>query len=106
MNGRTMRISRLIMKRLFPLTALLFTPLVAICGAAEFPRPTAQRGLSLPAKADGAEELYDLKSDPQETTDLAAKNPKMRNDLSAALRQHIQRGGATPWQKPPPGCSP
>ena len=45
-------------------------------------------------------ELYDLKSDPLETTDLAAKNPKMLNELATALRQHIQRGGATPWQKP------
>jgi len=32
-------------------------------------------------------ELYDLKSDPQETTDLAAKNRKVFNELSAALRQ-------------------
>ncbi|CAN5904029.1 sulfatase-like hydrolase/transferase [soil metagenome] len=45
-------------------------------------------------------ELYDLKSDPQETTDLAAKNRKVFNELSAALRQQIQRGGTVPWQKP------
>jgi arylsulfatase A-like enzyme len=45
-------------------------------------------------------ELYHLKSDPQERTNLAATNKKMFNELSTALRQHIQRGGATPWQKP------
>jgi arylsulfatase A-like enzyme len=47
-------------------------------------------------------ELYHLKTDPQERTNLAATNQKMFNELSAALRQQIQRGGATPWQKPPP----
>ncbi len=45
-------------------------------------------------------ELYDLKSDPQETTDLAAKNRKIFNELAAALRQQIQRAGAVPWQAP------
>jgi len=45
-------------------------------------------------------ELYDLKSDPQETTELAAKNRKMFNELAAALRQQIQRAGAVPWQAP------
>jgi hypothetical protein len=51
-------------------------------------------------------ELYHLKTDPQERTNLAATNKQMFNELSAALHQHIQRGGATPWQKPPPGSSP
>jgi arylsulfatase A-like enzyme len=45
-------------------------------------------------------ELYNLKSDPQETTDLAAKNRKVFNELAAALRQQIQRAGAVPWQAP------
>jgi arylsulfatase A-like enzyme len=45
-------------------------------------------------------ELYNLKTDPQEKINLAATNRKMFNDLSSALRQHIQRGGTTPWQKP------
>lgn len=45
-------------------------------------------------------ELYDLKSDPLETTDLAAKNSEIFDALDAALRRQIQRGGATPWQKP------
>jgi arylsulfatase A-like enzyme len=45
-------------------------------------------------------ELYDLKSDPQETTDLAAKDTKMLKELSAALRKQIQRAGEVPWQAP------
>ncbi len=45
-------------------------------------------------------ELYNLKNDPGETTDLAAKAPKVFNDLSTALAEQIQRGGSTPWQKP------
>jgi hypothetical protein len=49
---------------------------------------------------------YNRKTDPQEKTNLAATNKKMFNELSAALRLHIQRGGATPWQKPPAGRSP
>lgn len=44
-------------------------------------------------------ELYNLKNDPQEKTNVAAKAPKVFNDLATALRQHIQRGGSTPWQK-------
>jgi arylsulfatase A-like enzyme len=50
-------------------------------------------------------ELYYLKTDPQERTNLAATNPKMFKELATALRQHIQRGGATPWRKPVPGFS-
>lgn len=45
-------------------------------------------------------ELYNLKNDPGETTDLAAKAPKVFNELSAALAARIQRAGSTPWQKP------
>jgi arylsulfatase A-like enzyme len=45
-------------------------------------------------------ELYNLKTDPQEKTNLAATHKKVFNELAAALRQHIQRGGGTPWQKP------
>jgi len=48
----------------------------------------------------GPLELYDLANDPQEKNDLAAKNRKIVNELSTALRAHVQRGGATPWQKP------
>lgn len=45
-------------------------------------------------------ELYNLREDPGETMNVAATNRKLVNELSAALRRHIQRGGATPWQKP------
>ena len=45
-------------------------------------------------------ELYNLKNDPREQTNLATKAPKIFNELSTMLRQHIQRGGSTPWQKP------
>jgi len=44
-------------------------------------------------------ELYHLQNDPQEQTNVATKAPKIFNDLSTSLRQHIQRGGSTPWQK-------
>ena len=46
-------------------------------------------------------ELYNLKSDPQETTDLAAKNERIFIDLSTegACKQ-IQRAGSVPWQSP------
>jgi len=46
------------------------------------------------------QELYNLKSDPQEQPNLAATNKKIVNELGAALRKHIQRGGAVPWQAP------
>ena len=43
-------------------------------------------------------ELYNLKDDPAETTNLANKNRKKFNELSKALRIQVQRGGAVPWQ--------
>jgi arylsulfatase A-like enzyme len=43
-------------------------------------------------------ELYNLKEDPQETTNLASKEREVFNELAAALRRHIQRGGQVPWQ--------
>lgn len=46
-------------------------------------------------------ELYNLRDDPRETTNLAATHRKVVNELSAALRAQIQRGGSTPWHKPP-----
>jgi arylsulfatase A-like enzyme len=45
-------------------------------------------------------ELYNLKDDPQESRNLAGENRKMFEQLAAAMRRHIQRGGATPWQAP------
>ncbi len=45
-------------------------------------------------------ELYNLAADPQETTDVAATNRPIVNRLNEALRGHLQRGGAIPWQPP------
>lgn len=45
-------------------------------------------------------ELYNLKTDPLETRDLAEKNRKKFNELSTLLRAEIQRYGTVPWQKP------
>lgn len=44
-------------------------------------------------------ELYNLKDDPQERTNLAQQQPKVVRELEAALRAHIQRGGAAAWQR-------
>lgn len=46
-------------------------------------------------------ELYNLKADPQENKNVIAANKKIAQELSAAIRQHQQRGGQTPWQPPP-----
>ena len=45
-------------------------------------------------------ELYNLKSDPQERKNVIKENPRVAREMQAALRTHIQRGGATPWQAP------
>ena len=44
-------------------------------------------------------EMYDLANDPKEATDLASRNREKYRELAAAMRRHIQRGGAVPWQK-------
>ena len=44
-------------------------------------------------------QLYNLKNDPLESTDLAKKNRQIYNTLKAALRLHYQRAGQVPWQK-------
>jgi len=46
-------------------------------------------------------ELYNLKDDPYEQHNVAATNRKVVNELTMTLRTQIQRGGTTPWQKPP-----
>ena len=43
------------------------------------------------------QELYNLKLDPQESTDLSAKNKKVFNEMAAELRRQVQRGGQVPW---------
>ncbi len=45
-------------------------------------------------------ELYNLKDDPLEKNDLARSRPAVVRELQAALRLHVQRAGATPWQPP------
>jgi arylsulfatase A-like enzyme len=45
-------------------------------------------------------ELYNVATDPKETTDLAGKEKKVFRELSAALRVQVQRGGGVPWQPP------
>jgi arylsulfatase A-like enzyme len=44
-------------------------------------------------------ELYNLRDDPQEKNNLAGRNRRVFNELAAALRIHVQRGGVVPWQK-------
>lgn len=48
----------------------------------------------------GRLELYNLKADPQEKNNLATSEKNAFNELATALRQQIQRGGVTAWQKP------
>jgi arylsulfatase A-like enzyme len=45
-------------------------------------------------------ELYNLKNDPAETQDLAARNKPVFADMTRRLRLHIQEGGRVPWQPP------
>ncbi len=45
-------------------------------------------------------ELYNLRDDPQERNNVAATHRNVFQQLAAARRAHIQRGGATPWQRP------
>jgi arylsulfatase A-like enzyme len=44
-------------------------------------------------------ELYNLRDDPREETDLAQQERQVFNQLSAALRRQIQRYGSVPWQQ-------
>lgn len=43
-------------------------------------------------------ELYNLKDDPLESTDLSKQAPRIFNELSRELRAEIQRYGSVPWQ--------
>ena len=45
-------------------------------------------------------ELYNLKDDPKEQTDVIAQHQEIAREMQASLSVHIQRGGATPWQGP------
>jgi len=45
-------------------------------------------------------ELYDLKNDPFEKTNLATIHPEIVEKLNTVLMKFIQQGGRVPWQKP------
>jgi hypothetical protein len=45
-------------------------------------------------------QLFNLKDDPQEKSDLAKQNAQRIREMSNALRAHIQAGGVAPWGKP------
>jgi arylsulfatase A-like enzyme len=47
-------------------------------------------------------ELYNLANDPQEANNVAKQAPKVFQELSAALREQVQRGGQVPWQAATP----
>jgi hypothetical protein len=42
--------------------------------------------------------LYNLDADPQEQRDVAAENRAVVEELGGALREHLRRAGAVPWQ--------
>jgi hypothetical protein len=42
--------------------------------------------------------LYHIAHDPQETKNLAMTQREKFEELATAIRHHVQRGGATPWQ--------
>ena len=67
------------------------TPTAVILGMAEM----IHMGLY-----DGKEELYNLKNDPAEKTNLANKQKGVYNRLATKLRAQLQVGGAVPWQEP------
>ncbi len=43
-------------------------------------------------------ELFNLVSDPQETTNVAASEPRVLRSLAAQLRHYTQEAGRVPWQ--------
>lgn len=45
-------------------------------------------------------ELYNLNTDPRETTNLVDTERKKADELVKLLMEHIRRGGSVPWQKP------
>ncbi len=51
-------------------------------------------------KAGTPWELYNLKDDPYEKTDLAAKNPEKLKELVEAMQKHLKAAKKVPWQRP------
>lgn len=45
-------------------------------------------------------ELYDLETDPEETTNVIAQQRKIARQMKLSLLRHVQRGGRVPWQPP------
>ena len=45
-------------------------------------------------------ELYNLKSDPFEKTDLASKEPDRVKQMTAALDAHLEAAQLVPWKEP------
>ncbi len=45
-------------------------------------------------------ELYNLRDDPQEQNNVLEKYPEVGRKLDALMQEHLQRGGAVPWQPP------
>ena len=43
-------------------------------------------------------ELYNLKEDPREQNNVLEQYPEVGRKLDALMREHLQRGGAVPWQ--------
>jgi arylsulfatase A-like enzyme len=45
-------------------------------------------------------ELFNLADDPSESSDLASREPKVRDRLARELQLHLQTAGTCPWQPP------
>jgi arylsulfatase A-like enzyme len=45
-------------------------------------------------------ELYNLKEDPLEESNVINREPRVYEELNQLLMQHIQKGGKVPWQRP------
>jgi arylsulfatase A-like enzyme len=44
-------------------------------------------------------ELFNLRDDPSESTNLATQQPQVFRDMISRMQRHVQRGGQVPWQK-------
>ena len=50
-------------------------------------------------KPNQAPELYNLRIDPLEKSNVIKEQPQVYKKLNALLMQHIQESGRVPWQK-------